>query len=44
MYVFLVDIEGHRDDPLVAQALAAVKEQSDLFRIFGSYPAFRSAV
>lgn len=44
VYVFLVDIEGHRDDPLIAQALAAVKEQSDLFRIFGSYPAYRSHV
>jgi prephenate dehydratase len=41
VYIFLVDIEGHRDDPLAAQALAAVKEQSDFFRVFGSYPAFR---
>ncbi len=39
VYVFLVDIEGHREDPLIAQALAAVKEQADLFKIFGSYPA-----
>lgn len=42
VYLFLVDIEGHRDEPLVAQALAAVKEQADVFKIFGSYPAFRS--
>ncbi|MDP9237697.1 MAG: prephenate dehydratase [Chloroflexota bacterium] len=41
VYVFLVDIEGHRDDPLIQQALAAVKEQADLLKVFGSYPASR---
>jgi prephenate dehydratase len=41
VYVFLIDIEGHKDDPMVAQALAAVKEQSEMFKIFGSYPAWR---
>jgi prephenate dehydratase len=40
VYVFLVDIEGHRDDALIAQALAAVKEQADFFKVFGSYPAW----
>jgi prephenate dehydratase len=40
VYIFLVDIEGHREDPLVAQALAAVKEQADFFKVFGSYPAW----
>jgi prephenate dehydratase len=39
VYVFLIDVEGHRDDPLIAQALAAVKEQADFFKVFGSYPA-----
>jgi prephenate dehydratase len=43
IYVFLVDVEGHRDDPLVAQALAAVREQSNFFKIFGSYPAWSDA-
>lgn len=41
VYIFLIDVEGHRDDPLVEQALAAVREQSDYFRILGSYPAWR---
>jgi prephenate dehydratase len=41
VYIFLVDLEGHRDDPLVAQALAAVREQADFFRVLGSYPAWR---
>jgi prephenate dehydratase len=42
VYIFLIDIEGHRDDALVAQALAAVKEQADFFKVFGSYPAWTS--
>jgi prephenate dehydratase len=41
VYIFLVDIEGHRDDPLVAQALAAVREQANFFKVFGSYPAWQ---
>jgi prephenate dehydratase len=40
VYVFLIDIDGHRDDPLVAQALAAVREQADFFKVFGSYPVW----
>ncbi len=40
IYIFLIDLDGHRDDPLVAQALAAVREQADFFKIFGSYPAW----
>lgn len=40
VYIFLVDCEGHRDDPQVAQALAAVREQSNFFKVFGSYPAW----
>ncbi len=40
VYVFLIDIDGHRDDPLVEQALAAVREQADFFKVFGSYPAW----
>ncbi len=40
VYIFLIDIEGHRNDPMVAQALAAVKEQASFFKVFGSYPVF----
>ena len=40
VYIFLIDIEGHRDDPIVAQALASVKEQASFFKVFGSYPAW----
>ncbi|HXG35658.1 MAG TPA: prephenate dehydratase [Dehalococcoidia bacterium] len=39
-YVFLIDLQGHRTDPLVAEALEGVKAQSFFFKIFGSYPEF----
>lgn len=41
VYIFLIDVEGHRNDPIVAQALAAVNEQAVFFKIFGSYPVWR---
>jgi chorismate mutase/prephenate dehydratase len=37
-YVFFIDIEGHVDDPPVAQALAALEVRASLFKILGSYP------
>lgn len=42
-YFFLVDLEGHRLDPLVAEALAQVEAKTALFKIFGSYPKYREA-
>lgn len=40
-YIFLADLEGHRQDPLVSEALAAVRAKTALFKIFGSYPKYR---
>ncbi len=40
-YYFLVDLEGHRRDAHIAQALARVKAVTILFKIFGSYPRHR---
>ena len=37
-YVFLLDCEGHRLDPIVAAALAQAQARTSLFKIFGSYP------
>lgn len=37
-YLFFVDIEGHRQDPKVAQALADVQAQAAFIKILGSYP------
>ncbi len=40
-YIFLVDVDGHREDPVVRQVLARVQEKTSLFKIFGSYPRYK---
>jgi prephenate dehydratase len=37
-YIFLLDIDGHRDDEVVREALGAIMGQVSMLRIFGSYP------
>jgi len=37
-YLFFIDIEGHRDDAVVSQALDIVKDSVKMFRVLGSYP------
>jgi chorismate mutase/prephenate dehydratase len=37
-YVFFADLEGHRKDPAVAQALERLGEICTVVRVFGSYP------
>ena len=37
-YIFLVDVEGHRDEETTKEALDAVRGQVSKFKIFGSYP------
>lgn len=37
-YVFFIDFVGHRDDPCVQKALAAVEAEAQELRILGSYP------
>ncbi len=37
-YVFFVDVDGHRADPLVAAALAELEQQAAWLRVLGSYP------
>ena len=39
-YVFLIDLDGHREDPQVAAALQGVREFADVFNILGSYPCW----
>lgn len=39
-YVFLLDFEGHRDEPPVKRALAEVQEHTAMLKVFGSYPRF----
>jgi chorismate mutase/prephenate dehydratase len=38
-YYFYVDLEGHRNEPSVAQALAELKKQVAFFKVLGSYPS-----
>ena len=40
-YVFVADLEGHREDANVANALADVAEKCPMFKHLGSYPRFR---
>ena len=37
-YVFFVDLEGHRSDPKVGRALAALERQALFLKVLGSYP------
>ncbi len=37
-YVFFVDVIGHRDDPVLAEALVELEQNAALYRHLGSYP------
>jgi chorismate mutase / prephenate dehydratase len=37
-YLFFVDIEGHRDDAIVATALEEVAKIAGYLKVLGSYP------
>ncbi len=39
-YIFLVDLEGHHDDPVVSEALARVRDKTALLKTLGSYPRY----
>lgn len=41
-YVFLVDINGHREEPHVARALERIRARTSLLKVFGSYPRWRA--
>lgn len=43
-YIFLVDLEGHKDDLAVKDALNAVALKTSSLKIFGSYPVFNETV
>ena len=40
-YIFLIDLDGHREETPVREALQHLQEQASWFRIFGSYPRYR---
>lgn len=39
-YVFLLDLLGHRSDPAVRRALAAIEPVCAMVKVFGSFPRF----
>jgi prephenate dehydratase len=41
-YIFLVNVDGHRLDAPLAEALAAIEQRCSIFRVLGSYPRARS--
>ena len=43
VYIFLIDMDGHRTDRLVAEALAAVENKASFYRALGSYPRYDDA-
>jgi prephenate dehydratase len=40
LYIFLCDLEGHRTDAHVAEALDSVAAKTEWIKLFGSYPRF----
>ena len=42
-YIFLIDLDGHREDAPVMEALEALRAQASMLKIFGSYPRFKPA-
>ncbi|MDH5393188.1 MAG: prephenate dehydratase [Gammaproteobacteria bacterium] len=37
-YVFFIDIQGHRDEPNVAEAITDLEHKSAMLKVLGSYP------
>ncbi len=42
-YIFLVDIDGHREDAIIAEIISHIKAQTSHFKIFGSYPRYQQS-
>jgi prephenate dehydratase len=40
-YIFLMDVDGHRSEAVLAEALNAIEERCSFFRVLGSYPRYR---
>lgn len=39
-YIFLVDLEGHRQDRLISEVLDKVRTKTSMLKILGSYPKY----
>ncbi|MDI3481181.1 MAG: prephenate dehydratase [Tepidanaerobacteraceae bacterium] len=43
-YVFFIEVEGHREDGVLKQALETLKQHAGFIKMLGSYPVFRDDV
>src|SRR5574341_1818783 len=43
-YSFLIDVDGHRTDAPLAEALKEIEGRCSFFRVLGSYPRYRETV
>ncbi len=41
-YVFFIDCDGHREDPLMREAIESIRGKVSLLRVLGSYPKWAS--
>jgi prephenate dehydratase len=42
-YIFLIDCDGHREDPLVNDAIQALNTSNSVLKVLGSYPRWIDA-
>jgi len=42
-YIFLIDLDGHREDALVQEALNRVEAEVSMMKVFGSYPRYQDS-
>lgn len=42
-YIFLCDLEGHRDEPHIAATLKRIAAEAEWFKLFGSYPTWQGS-
>lgn len=40
-YIFLVDVNGHREEAQVARALERIRARTGMLKVFGSYPRWK---
>jgi prephenate dehydratase len=40
-YIFLIDCDGHREDPLVSSAIQALGNRTSMLKVLGSYPRWQ---
>jgi len=42
-YMFLIDLEGHKQDAMIAEAISLLQARVSICKIFGSYPRYEEA-